>query len=284
MANKLYAVVAILFFPAAGLCASAGGRFTSGPDGYAGLNFFAEWDWEERKGETYYLRPSVDTYDSDLSDRRTTFALAGGLDRYELGAFGEVFVQPEAGGYSKKGLYGNLNYYPASAPGGPLYSFGCFASLAVHEDIYSSSSSSGGFPFVQQTTTREEVFRLMQYDLGVSASMSALGPRVSGSMSKTFYDKDITAEDRWLPQDVGPGGFPDASLSAGLGLPGEVLYPEVRYTRTSYLLDQPSSRSLALGVTLNTAAARIYAGLENYDPGGSADVLNYYSASLTVSF
>lgn len=285
MTGILCAVLSVLFFfPAAGLCASAGGRFTTGPDGYTGLNFFAEWDWEERKGDTYYLRPSVDTYDSDLSDRRTTFALAGGLDRDDLGLSGEVFVQPEAGGYSKKGLYGNLNYYPPS-DGGPAYSLGAFAGLAVHEDIYSSSESTGGFPFgPQTTTTRDEAFELMQYDLGVSASMSALGLRVSGRLSKTFYDQDVAAEDRRLPQGVGPAGFPDLSMSAGLGLPGKLLYPEVRYTRTSYLLDQPASRSLTLGLTLRAAGFRLYGGWENYDPGGTSDRLDYYSVGLSADF
>lgn len=284
MTIRLCAVLTILFFPAAGLCAEAGGRFTTGPDGYTGLNFFAEWDWEEGKGETRYLRPSVNTYSSDISDRYTTYALAGGLDRDELGASGEVFLQPETGGYSKKGVYGDLNYFPPAPAHGPFYSLGCFAGLAVHEDIYSSSDSTGGFPFVQQTTTREDVFRLMQYDLGVAASVSALGLRVSGRASKTFYDQDVSSEDRRLPQGVGPGGFPDLSLSAGLGMPGKVFYPEARYTRTSYLLDQPASRSLTLGLTLRAAGFRLYGGWENYDPGGTSDRLDYYSVGLSADF
>lgn len=274
----------LFFFPAAGLCAEAGGKFVSGPGGYAGRNFFAELDWEERKGGTYYLRPSLDTWSSDVSDRYTTYALAGGLDRDDLSASAEAFVQPETGGRSKKGVYGDVNYYPPAAPGEPSYSLGGFAGLTVHEDIYSSTTSSGGFFGQQTTTTRESVFRLLQYDLGVSASASALGLRVSGRLSKTLYDRDITAEVRRLPQGVGPGGFPAASLSVRLGLPGKVLYPDVRYTRTSYLLNQPSSQSVALGLTIKIAAARLYAGWENYDPGGTASAGKYYSAGLTVQF
>lgn len=284
-ARKILMSGLLLGLAGAGFCAEGGGRFVFGPDGYAGQNFFARWEWEEMKGVTWYLRPSVDTYSSDFSDRYTTFALGGGMDRGELGAYGEMFVQPESGGYSRTGVYADLSYYPPSPPGAPFYSLGCFAVMTSHEDVYSAASPTTGPPrSVQQKKARDSVYRLIQYDLGVSASVWVTWLKVSGRMSKTFYDKDATAEDRRLPQGVGPAGFPDASLSAGLAVPGRVFYPEARYTRTSYLLGQPTSRSFSLGLTFKPATARFYAGWENYDPGGGFDADDYYSAGLTLPF
>lgn len=281
---------AFLFFWGAS-CAlaytDAGGRYTAGPDGYAGVNAFAEWGDDD-----YYLRPSVNTYKSDLADRYTSYTLGAGLDRGRWSAGGELSLTPETGGYKNSSLYGDLSYSLLGDGGaGALEDavLGVFAGYTAHEDLYAASTTtvSGGRRSAQAATGLTSAFKLGQTDLGATAALKLFGSRLSGRFTKTVYDQDITALNRQLPLDIGgigASGFPDRSVSARLRFTGLPLSPEAGYLKTWYLLDQPSSESISAGLSCKLGQGEVSAGWENFNPGGGAARQDYYSIGFTWSF
>lgn len=285
--RSLYAFIFLFSAGQAGAYTDAGGRYTAGPDGYAGLNAFAEW------GEDgHYIRPGLNTYSSDLSERLSTYSLGAGLDRERWSLGGEISLTPETGGYKNYGLYADFNcgLLPAHGGGGALQdaSLGVFAGLTMHEDLYAASSTTvSAGRRGSRSATLVEPFRLAQADYGVTAAVKVAGVRASGRFTKTAYNKDITEEARQLPIEIGgigASGFPDTALSARLSFPGLPAAPEAGYTRTSYLLGQPDSESFVLGITVRAGPAEIYAGWEAFDPGDGGGRSSYYSAGLAWSF
>ena len=280
-----------LFTAACGRAAAytdAGGRYTLGPAGYGGVNAFAEWGAGD-----YYLRPSINTYKSDLAERKTTYSLGGGLDLERWSAGGEVFATPETGGYKNTGISADLSYNLLAAPAEDAAlqdaSLGVFAGLTAHEDSYAASTTtvSSGRRSRPAATTLTSAFKLNQTDYGLTAAVKAWGVRGSVRFTKTAYDKDVTVEARQLPVDIGgigSSGFPDTALGARLRVPGWAVAPEAGYTRTTYLLDQPASESFSFGLSCRLGAAELSAGWENFNPGGGAAKSDYLSAGLTLSF
>ncbi len=289
MKGRLLTAVVFLFSVAPALAyTDTGGKYTAGPDGYAGINVFAEWGDDD-----YYLRPSLNTYSSDLSDRNSTYSLGGGLDRGRWSAGADLSFTPETGGYKNAGVYADLNYALLAEPEPDAVledaGIGVFAGLTAHEDSYSLSTTtvSGGAGRRTSVSSLTSAFKLNQTDYGLTASVKLYGLRASGRFTKTSYDKDVTAESRQLPVDIGSigtSGFPDTAVSARLRVPGLPLSPEAGYTKTSYLLDQPDSESVTAGLSLKAGSAEISAGWENFNPGGGAGRSNYYSVGLTLSF
>lgn len=266
----------------------AGGRYTAGPGGYAGVNAFAEWG-----NDDYYLRPSVNTYKSDLADRYSTYSLGGGLDLGRWSAGAELCLTPETGGYKNTAVYADLNYALLSAPeeGAALEyaGLGVFAGLTAHEDSYAVSTTtvSGGSGRRTSVSALTSAFKLKQTDYGVTASIKLYGLGASGRFTKSSYDKDVTVESRQLPVDIGgigTSGFQDTAVSARLRVPGLPLSPEAGYAKTSYLLAQPDSESVTAGLSLKVSSAEFSAGWENFNPGGGAPRSDYYSLGLTLSF
>lgn len=288
MMRRLLSVLFFLFSAAwAQAYTDMGGRLTAGPNSYTGMNIFAEWG-----NDDYYLRPAVNTYKSDLADRYSTYSLGGGLEEADWRAGAEIFLTPETGGYNNKGLYADFSYYLVSSPKEEAAlqdaSLGVFAGLTAHEDIYAASTATVSVgKHGSAGVTLTDAFRLSQTDYGLSAMVKLYGLRASGRFSKTAYDKDVTAEVRELPVDVGgigTSGFPDSGVSARLRYSGLPLTPEAGYVRTTYLLGQPTSESFTLGLAFKTGNANISAGWENFNPGGGASKSDYYSLGLALSF
>lgn len=289
MKRRLSAALFFIFIAAnARAYTDYGGRFTSGPEAYTGLSVFAEWG-----DDYYYLRPSFNTYKSDTADRYSTYFFGAGFyrDAWEAGA--EVSLTPETGGYKNSAVYVNSSYNVFSDFGDEAVlediTLGAFAGLTAHEDAYalSTASVSGGGGHGGSVSTLTDSFRLNQTDYGLSASVKAWGLRVSSRFTKTAYDKDVTAESRQLPVDIGgigASGFPDTAVSARLRIPGLPLLPEAGYVKTSYLLDQPDSESFSLGLSHKAGIAQISAGWENFNPGGGSARSDYYSLGLTLAF
>lgn len=266
--------------------ADAGLVYTAGSEGYAGLNLFAEWG-----DDLYYLRPSLSTYSRDDADRYTSYSFSGGIDRGAWSISGGISLTPETGGYSNAALYSDLVWSPLGEPedGSALEDLylGVFAGLTAHEDLYASSTTVLGTGRRSSVSARTSAFTLSQYDYGVSASLRLLGVRVSGRYSTTSYDKDVTEEARALPIDIGAigsSGFPDSSVSARLSFPVLPLSPWAGYSRTRYLLAQPSSEALQAGASVRAGPAEISAGWETLNPGGGAERGHYYSLGLSWSF
>ncbi|OGR77050.1 MAG: hypothetical protein A2X32_07140 [Elusimicrobia bacterium GWC2_64_44] len=283
---------AFIFLFTAGAAAAesytdAGGRYTAGPDGYAGMSAFAEWG-----DDSYYLRPALNTYKSDLSDRKSIYSFGAGLERERWSAGAELSLTPETAGYKNTGLYGDFTYRLLGEPADDAaledLALGVFCGLTAHEDAYATSTTTvysgrrGG-----SSSALTDAFKLNQTDYGVSASLKAFGLRASGRFTKTAYDKDVTEEARQLPIEiggVGASGFPDTAVSVRLRVPGLPLSPEAGYAKTTYLLDQPSSEALNFGVSVRAGRAELSAGWENFNPGGGAGRSDYYSLGLTFSF
>jgi len=287
MKKTLTAAIILTFCTAARAYTDAGGRYTAGPDGYAGVNAFAEWGNDDG-----YLRPSANTYKSDLSDRVSSYSLGGGLDRGRWSAGGELSFTPETNGYRNYSAYADLSYTLTGEPrdGAALQTagVGIFGGYTAHEDSYSASTSTvSGGGRRSKVSSLTSSFKLGQADYGVSAWLKVYGLRASCRYTMTSYTKDVTAEVRQLPVEIGgigTSGFPDTAISARLSVPGLPVAPEAGYTLTSYLLDQPDSESLTLGLTVKAGPAELYAGWEGFNPGDGSGLSNYYSAGLTWSF
>jgi len=280
----------VFLFSACGAQAytDVGGKYTAGPDAYAGLNFFAEWG-----DDNYYLRPSLNTYASDLADRYSTYSFGGGLEGERWSAGAELSMTPETGGYQNTAIYADLTYnllgLPEEDAALEAASLGVFAGLTAHEDSYASSTTTlpSGGGRRSSVSTLTEAFKLNQTDYGLSASVKAYGLRASGRFTKTAYDKDVTAEARELPLSIGSigtSGFPDTAVSVRLRAAGLPLSPEAGYAKTAYLLDQPDSESFNFGLSVKAGAAELSAGWENFNPGGGAPRSDYYSLGVTYSF
>ena len=289
MKRRLVTALFFLFSVSPALAyTDAGGKYTAGPDGYSGINIFAEWGDDD-----YYLRPSLNTYSSDLSDRNSTYSLGGGLDRGRWSAGAELSFAPEKDGYTNTALYGDLScrLLPEPEEDAALedVSLGVFAGFTAHEDSYALSTTtvSDGGGRRQPGSALSSAFELGQTDYGLTAAVKLYGIRASGRFSKTSYDKDVTADSRQLPVDIGSigtSGFPDTAISGRIRLPGLPLAPEAGYTKTTYLLDQPDSESFTAGLSLKVGAAELSAGWEGFNPGGGDGRSNYYSVGLTLSF
>ncbi len=287
MKYAVFSVLFLIFAGSAGAYTDAGGRYTSGPDGYTGVNAFAEWGEDD-----YYFRPSLNTYKSDLSDRVSAYSLGAGLDREAWSAGAELSVTPETNGYRNTGLYADFTYNLLRSPAEDAAlqdaTLGVFAGLTMHEDLYAASTATISVGRRgTSTVTLTDAFKLNQTDYGVSAAVKIYGLRASGRFTKTAYNKDITAEARELPLDIGgigTSGFPDTAVSARLRVPGLPVVPEAGYARTNYLLDQPSSESFTLGLSVKLAKAEISAGWENFNPGGGLPKSDYWSLGLTFFF
>lgn len=290
MARAVLVLVFFLFSSAAAdAYTDAGGRYTLGPDGYGGIGAFAEWG-----NDDYYLRPSLSTYKSDLAASKTTYALGGGLERGPWSAGAEVSATPETDGYRNTGIFADLAYNLLSAPAEDAAlqdaTLGVFAGLTAHEDSYAASTTttpSGRGRGTGSAVALTDTFKLRQTDYGVSAGVKLWGLRASVRFTKTAYDKDVTVEARQLPVDIGgigTSGFPDTSLSARLRIPGLPVAPEAGYARTTYLLDQPDSETVSLGLSAAAGPADISAGWERFAPGGGAESSDYYSFGLTFKF
>lgn len=283
----LFALFFLFSGEVAGAYTDTGGKYTAGPDGYAGINIFGEWGEDD-----YYVRPGLNTYKSDLSDRMSTYSLGAGLDRERWSLGGEVSLTPETGGYKNSGLYADFTYSLLSAPAEDAAlqdaSLGVFAGLTMHEDMFAASTATVSVGRRGSgSATLSDVFKLNQTDYGVTAAVKLWGVRASGRFAKTAYSEDITAENRELPLDlggIGTSGFPDTSVSARLRVPGLPVVPEAAYTHTDYLLDQSSSESFSFGLSLKIDKAELSAGWERFNPGGGAPRSDYYSAGLTLSF
>lgn len=282
-----YAFIFLFSAGQAGAYTEVGGRLTLGPDGYSGLNAFAEWG-----EDAYYLRPGLNTYKSDLADRVSVYSLGAGLDRGPWSLGGEVSVTPETGGYKNTGVYADAVYGLLKGPeeGAALQdaALGVFAGLTLHEDLYAASSTTvAAGRRGSRSSTLVEPFRLTQADYGVTAAVKLYGVRASGRLAKTSYNKDVTEEARQLPIEIGgigANGFPDTAVSARLAFPGLPLSPSAGYMKTAYLLDQPDSESFSLGLSLEAGDAEISAGWESFNPGAGFSRSDYYSLGLTVSF
>ncbi|MDQ7772976.1 MAG: hypothetical protein RDU13_05565 [Elusimicrobiales bacterium] len=259
----------------------AGLTLTAGPGGYSGLNLFAQWG-----DDVYHLRPSLNTYSSDGAERYSSFALFGGADRGEWAVSAGLSVTPETGGYSATGLQGELTWDPPGDFSLDALYLGVFAGFTAHEDLYAASAASSGPGRRQPGAARSAPFRLAQYDYGLSGSARSGGVRFSARFTLTSYDKDIAGDARALPTDlgaIGSSGFPDHSLSLRASLPSVTLSPWAGYTRTRYLLDQPSGEALMAGLSLPAGPAEVSASWEGLSHGGSA-MDNYFSLGLTWSF
>ncbi|HAT72308.1 MAG TPA: hypothetical protein DCS63_05780 [Elusimicrobia bacterium] len=282
-----------ILFSAGGASAytDIGGRYTYGREGYSGANLFAEWG-----NDDYYMRPAMKTYKSDVADRYSAYSLGAGLERELWRAGAEFSVAPETGGYKNSAAYADFS---CSLLGGPAdraaledVSIGVFAGITWHEDAYSISTTTvSGTGFGRRTnssvSTLADAFKLAQTDYGLSASIKAYGLRASGRFTKTAYDKDVTIEARRLPLDiggVGANGFPDTAFSASLRVPGLPVRPEAGYTRATYLLEQPASESFSAGLAFDAGRAEVFAGWENFNPGGGLPRSDYYSLGLTFAF
>jgi hypothetical protein len=280
-----------LFFlcsaPLARAYTDIGLKYSAGPDAYAGFSAFAEWGDDD-----YYLRPSVNSYASDLHERKSAYFFGGGLDREAWSAGAELSITPETDGYSNTSLYGDFTWNLLRAPeeGAALQdaTLGVFAAYTAHEDAYSLSTSTvlgGGRKAA--SSTRTDVFELGQTDYGLAASVKLYGLRASGRITKTSYDADISEDSRQLPVDIGgigTSGFPDTAVSARLKAPGLPLSPEAGYSKTTYLLDQPDAESFSLGLSVSAGPGRISAGWENFNPGGGLSRSDYYSLGVAISF
>lgn len=285
--RKLLLLLLLACPAAASAYTDAGGRYTFGPAGYGGVNVFAEWGDDD-----YYLRPSLNTYKSDLSDRYSTYSLGAGLDRESWSAGAELSLTPETGGYKNAGLYADLKYNLVTSPEEEAAlqdaSVGIFAGLTAHEDTYAASTVT--VPSGRRGTsvvTLTSAFKLKQTDYGVTGALKLYGARLSGRFTKTVYDKDVTAEARQLPLDIGgigTSGFPDKAVSARLRFPSLPLSPEAGYAKTYYLLDQPDSESFSAGLSQKLGAAELSAGWENFNPGGGLPKSDYWSLGLTLGF
>ena len=286
-------ILSALFFLCAAVPAlaytDAGAKYTAGPAGYGGVSAFAEWG-----DDAYYLRPSFNTYKSDLADRFSTYSFGAGLDREAWSAGGELSMVPETGGYTNTSLFADFTYNLVREPEEDAslrhLSLGVFGGRTAHEDAYALSTatvSGGGRRGGGSLSALTDTFKLNQTDYGVTAAVKLYGVRASGRFTKTAYDKDVTAEARELPLDIGgigTSGFPDTAVSARLGVPGLPLSPTAGYTKTAYLLDQPASESFSLGLSLEAGLTEISAGWENLNPGGGAARSDYWSLGLTLSF
>lgn len=284
-------ILSALFFLCAVVSARAytdiGAKYTAGPDGYGGVSAFAEWGNDE-----YYLRPSLNTYASDLADRFSTYSFGAGLDRERWSLGGEVSLTPETGGYQNRGLYADFTYNLLPAPTEDAFlqdaSLGIFAGLTMHEDLYAASTATVAMGRRgTSVTTLADAFSLNQTDYGFTAGIKFYGVRASGRFTKTAYSEDITPENRELPLDIGgigTSGFPDTAVSARLRVPGLPVVPEAGYTRTKYLLDQPSSETFTAGLSVKLSAAELSAGWENLNPGGGAARSDYWSLGLSLPF
>lgn len=308
MKNLLLSVAAaaVLAAPAAA-GVSIGASQTFGSQNYRGTKADASLDLTDE----LYVAPSFSLYRSDVSSG--TFykpSLRVGYEKGPLSLGVEGGFQPKVNGYRQTNVGADVTF--SLAPGGTKHShrmagpssganetFGYgLAGVDVgaafmhtqHYDDFSAASLLGTGPR-RAGARRAAVYTVGQNDLTAFAGAKFLITEVSGSVTKSRYDKDLTAGNARTAQFLALSGFgaieqgfPDTSWNLKMKwktLP--FVRPYVSYTHTTFKLGENPSNALELGGNVGLDMLNVKASWEHYTQSGYADQ-NYATVGASFNF
>jgi hypothetical protein len=302
-----------VFAACAALVASASAAVSVGADqtfgtlNYRGTKANASIDLSD----SLYLAPTFNTYRTDQSSGSL---YQGGLRvGYEqgpisLGVSG-AFV-PKSDGYSQNSVgadltlslspghskHGHRMAGPASE-GNDTFGYGlagldigASANHITHKDDYSAQGTSGQ-ALREQGATFAKPFTVGETDLSAFAGAKFLITEVSGSVSKSVYDK--TLDNNHLRESpfmvMGEysaieSGFPDSDYNVKVKwktLPG--IMPYASFTHTNFKLGSAPSNATEAGVTVGLDMLSVKGAYGHYTQSGF-ESRNYFTLGASLNF
>ncbi|MBI3553108.1 MAG: hypothetical protein HY077_11385 [Elusimicrobia bacterium] len=286
---------------------SVGAAQTFGSQNYRGTKADASLDLTD----DLYIAPSFSLYRSDVSSG--TFYKPNLRVGYEKGplSFGvEGGFQPKVNGYRQTSVGADATF--SLAPGGTKHghrmagpssesneTFGYglagvdVGAAFTHIQHYDDFSATGltGAGLRRAGARRATVYTVGQNDLTAFAGAKFLITEVSGSITKSRYDKDLNGGNARVAQFLALSGFgaieqgfPDTSYNLKMKwktLP--FVRPYVSYTHTTFKLGETPSNAVELGGNVGLDMLNVKAAWEHYTQSGYADQ-NYATIGASLNF
>lgn len=287
-------LIAVMTLAVMGLNAAAyfdgGGGVVSGPDGYKGSKLYLIVG-----SEPFYLKPMFTSYKDDGTNGiYKTYALRAGYDKDVYGIGAEFGSTSKLNGYQNQFFGGDITFSLSPTGGGRSRLAGPHSGSAgksgegvTRIDVGVAAkviAHKGQFKTVKTET-------INQTDLSLFAGAKILATQVSGTYTRSSYDKTISAGSFiGVPQVehiTGLSnviqGFPESSWNFGLAWPSlPMVSPFVSYTRTTFKLNQDSSKAYMAGVTVGLGMVAVNVVYEIYDNGTDKD--GFYSVGAGLRF
>ena len=307
--TKAFAVLAALAACAAPAAAavSVGADQTFGTLNYRGTKANASIDLTD----SLYVAPSFATYRTDLSSGPL---YQGGLRvGYEegplsLGVSG-AFV-PKADGYSQNSVGADITFSlspghtkhghrmagPASSDNGTFgyglagIDLGGAVNHLTHRDAYSAVGTSGA-ALRQQGAPFAKAFTVGETDLSAFAGAKFLITEISGSVSKSVYDKKLDNNNLRESPFMAMGefapiesGYPDSNYNVKLKwktLP--FMTPYVSFTHTNFKLGSRPSNATEAGITVGLDMLNVKGAYGHYSQDGFLS-RDYFTLGASLNF
>ncbi len=276
---------------------------TRGPANFQGWKADAAISQDE-----FILTPAYSSFSSDLtSGTFRTISARAGFQGPQAGGGLTIGGTPEVDGYSNTfvridgraafdpAASEDAGSFPACRDDKPCLRLGASLSHIEHQDQFAAATSAtaGRSPFriIRRTTG---ALHLGQTDLGADARLYAARTAVSGFLTKSFYDKNLSAVSARVFALPDLGGlaslielFPD--FSAGLNVQNyslDPLEPFLSLSHTTFELTNPATAAtagfdVAWGRLILTASYTFY--VQSGIPGLPTDQ-NYYTLGARASF
>ncbi|HBB66107.1 MAG: hypothetical protein A2X28_10760 [Elusimicrobia bacterium GWA2_56_46] len=267
-----------------------GAGVVSGAHGYRGSKLYLVVG-----SEPFYLKPMFNSYKADgTGGTFKTYSLRGGYDRDIYGVGAEFGSTSKLNGYQNSFFGGDITFTltpdgggrsrlagPRSGSSGrggkgvTRVDVGAAVKLTAHKDRFTAA----------KTET------INQTDLSLFAGAKILSARVSGTYTRSSYDKTLSAASIISVPKVENitglnnviQGFPVSSWNFGLAwssLP--MVSPFLSYTRTTFKLSQKTSKAYMAGATIDISMLAVNVSYELYDDGSTKD--GFYSVGAGLRF
>ncbi|MDE2144054.1 MAG: hypothetical protein KGL74_11670 [Elusimicrobia bacterium] len=280
---------------------------TFGTSNYRGTKANASLDLTD----SIYVAPSFLTYRNDQSSG--SYYQGGLRVGYEVGPFSfgvqGAFV-PKENGYKQNSFGADATF--SLAPGGTKHGHrmagpssqsnetfgyglagvdvGVSANHITHSDDYAAAGTSGD-AIRRQGALRANRFTVGQTDLTAFAGAKFLLLEVSGSISKTTYDKNLdnnmVRESPFLAMGEFTGieaGFPDSSYNLKAKIKTlPFVRPYVSYTHTNFKLGSAPSNGVELGGVVGLDMLNVKAAYGHYGQNGFT-ARNYFLLGASLNF
>ncbi|MFI5346679.1 MAG: hypothetical protein ACHQ51_09930 [Elusimicrobiota bacterium] len=286
---------------------TVGADQTFGTSNYRGTKANASLDLSD----SLYITPTFSTYRTDQSSG--SYYQGGLRVGYEVGPFSfglqGAFV-PKTHGYKQNSVGADVTF--SLAPGGTKHGHrmagpasqsnetfgyglagvdvGASANHITHSDDFAAAGTSGD-AIRQQGAQRANRFTVGQTDLTAFAGAKFLLLEVSGSLSKSAYDRKLdnnqVRESPFLYMGEFTGiesGFPDSSYNLKVKMKTlPFVRPYVSFTHTNFKLGSAPSNAAEIGGVVGLDMLSVKGAYGHYGQNGFA-ARNYFMLGASLNF
>lgn len=281
--------------PAQAFFFNSGVKQSVGTHNYSGTSLYADF------GGDVHIRPSFTSYHSDdSSGTYKTISARLGYDTKLWGVGVTGGGTPRVNGYSNRFFgadavvsltptgSGPVKRIKGSDQGGGAARGKGLARVDLGAGILHTTHTD---EFQAGGARRARSIDIGQTDLNASVGVSVLKNLISADVTKSFYNKDLSAvlargARAQSVQGLSPviQGFPKTSVNLRLEMSMlPLVTPYVGYTRTTFELSQPAANAYSVGGYVEFEILEVSASFQRYVQSGRPDQ-NYYGLGASLRF